>query len=246
MSLYGLPVPEGYEGTINNPHYQYYPYPEGTTAEEYWSSPSYYSSYPTTTGETTGTTTETTDDDLSTLFSLYFPTGEELFPWSSTESSSSSSAWSKSGLTGDYADQLMDMLFPYLEDTITNYIPYIDEYTQHAFDMYGSSMNTTLTEMLPDILAEYGNKGVLSSTVMSDALGKTQTELARDMLTKQYETAMNAAIMKAINYPALLGSLMEYGKVSEMESTSGSSTTSYQEDPTAMYAIIAELLKGLM
>jgi len=168
---------------------------------------------------------------------VYFPKGEDVYPWSKSTTKSTS----YSGLSGGYSDQLMEMLYPLLQPAIENYIPNIDKYTSEAFGMYNQSMNNMLTEMLPDILGEYGNKGVLSSTVMSDALSDTSTNLARTALEKQYDTAMQAALLKT-QLPTMLGQLMNLGKVS----TSEGGTTSYSEDQTQMYQIIAQMLSTLM
>lgn len=166
-----------------------------------------------------------------------FPTGEEVFPWSKSTTKSTSYG----GLAGDYSNKILDLLYPMLQPAIENYIPNIDKYTNEAMGLYSQSMNNMLTEMLPDILGEYGNRGVLSSTVMSDALADTSTNLGRTALEKQYQTAMQAALMKA-QLPNVLGELMGLGKVS----TSEGGTESYEEDQTAMYRIIAQMFSTLM
>lgn len=158
-----------------------------------------------------------------------FPT--DIMP-TSTQSSST-----YSGLPSSYQTQLLSTLMPQLSGALANMTGNIDDYTNQALSSYNTSMNNTLRTDIPAAIAKLANRGIINSTegqkVLSDVYGKAAT----DASTKGYQTAMQAALLKA-NLPSILASLFELGK------SSSSASSSYQEDPTEMYKIMANMLMG--
>lgn len=135
-----------------------------------------------------------------------------------------------SGLPENYRDQLLSFVMPQLQNQVQNQSRNIDRYAQNAQRGYGQELNRTLKEMIPRQINQLANRGVLDSTVASNTLSQSISQAATASASKGYETAMNAALMKA-NIPNTLSGLLQYGQSSQ--------------DPTVMYRTMAELLANL-
>jgi hypothetical protein len=152
--------------------------------------------------------------------------------------SSGSTSTSYSGLGQDYSNQLMEALMPQLTDAMTNRNKYIDEYTGQAQSQYLQTLQNALKTNIPASVGQLANRGILSSTAGENVLSDVYAQAARDASTKGYDTAMQAALLKA-QWPEVLAQIAELGKGST------SSSASYSTDPTAMYGIMANLILGL-
>jgi len=81
----------------------------------------------------------------------------------------------------------------------------------------------------------------MSSTMGENVMGNVYSAAAIDASNKGYETAMQAALLKA-NMPTTLAGIGQLGQTT----TSSGSDYSRTEDPTRMYVVMADLLKGMM
>ena len=135
-----------------------------------------------------------------------------------------------SGLPQSYRDQLLSFVMPNLESGINNQRRDIDRYTNQAQGSYQQQLQNALKTMIPQQINQLANRGILSSSVASDTLSDTISKATTQSAGKGYETAMNAALMKA-NIPNTLSGLLQYGASSQ--------------DPTVMYRTMAELLASL-
>ena len=189
--------------------------------------------YPLTSTPTTTTTPDDSYDDYSedtsSGYNMDFPTN--IMPTTSTSSSS------YTGLPAPYRDDLLKALMPRLQESVTNMEPNIDKYTAEALGAYQQAMQNALRTNVPKSLSNLSNRGILNSTEGQKTLSKVYSDAATDASTKGYNTAMQAALLKA-NMPAVLAAIAELGKYSSAESSSESS------DPTEMYSIIASMLSG--
>lgn len=135
-----------------------------------------------------------------------------------------------SGLPESYRDQLLSFVMPQLRGSVENYSSNIDDFTQQALGSYRQEFDKMIKDILPREINQLANRGILSSTVASDTLGRATSEAARASATKGYETGMQAALMRA-NIPNTLAGLLQYGQSTQ--------------DPSVMYRTMAQLLASL-
>jgi hypothetical protein len=162
-------------------------------------------------------------------FNVDFPTN--IMP------TSKSSGSSYAGLPVNYRNDLLQALMPRLNSAVTNMEPNIDKYTQEALASYQQGLQNALRTNVPASIRNLSNRGILNSTEGQKILGKVYSDAATDASTKGYTTAMQAALLKA-NMPEVLRSIAELGKYTE------GANSSYEEDPTKMYSIMANMLMG--
>ena len=186
--------------------------PQTPITSESFNSPEEYQTYlsqkgqPTNLGGTGGTTNE-----------FVFPTGEQVKPYS--------------GLPESYRDQLLGFMMPQLQSGVQNMEGNIDDYTQNALGTYRNEFNQYINEAIPKQLRNLSKRGILNSSVAENSLSQTYSDALRKSSGMGYNTAMEAAKMKA-NIPQSIGSLLQYGQ--------------YSEDPTVMYKTLAGLLAAQM
>lgn len=156
-----------------------------------------------------------------------------------TVSGSSSSSYS--GLPTEYRDQLLSALMPQLISSMEGMEGNIDRYTGEALGSYQQMMQNAMRTNMPQAIDALTNRGILSSTMGENIMGNVQSAAAIDASNKGYQTAMQAALLKA-NMPSVLGQIGQLGSYTQ----SRGSTSSRTEDPTRMYAIMADLLRGMM
>lgn len=220
---------------------------------------------------------DTTTSALDTTIDL--PT--DIYPYSQSDSTSQStnqaqnygintsnqasqqSSQNYSGLPQQYQTSLLNAIIPSLTDAVKNMPQNIDTYTGQALSGYQNQMNTALKQNIPQILNALATRGTLNSTEGQRVLSNIMQGAAIDAGDKGYQTAMQAALLKA-NMPQILSQIAQLGQSSygsSRGSSGGSSTgvtvgrsqgqstadsSSYQEDPTVMYRTIADLLKAMM
>jgi len=146
-----------------------------------------------------------------------FPTGEEVKPYS--------------GLPESYRDQLLSFTMPALQGGIENMEGNIDDYTQNALGTYRNEFNNYIENAIPKQLRNLSQRGILDSSVAENTFAQTYSDAIRKSSGMGYQTAMEAAKMKA-NIPQSIGQLLQYGQ--------------YSEDPTVMYRTLASLIAGQM
>lgn len=152
---------------------------------------------------------------------------------------SGSTGQTYSGLGSQYTDQLMKELMPTLIDQFKNRNQYIDQYTREALGTYQQQLQNYLKDNIPKAISNLANRGIISSTEGNKILSSVMSDATTAASTKGYETAMDAAKQKA-ETTALLGQLAELGK------SSSSTSSSYSQDPTQVYSIIAQLIQSMM
>jgi hypothetical protein len=148
---------------------------------------------------------------------MMFPKGEDVKPYS--------------GLPEGYRDQLLGFAMPQLEESVTNLPGNIDDFTNNALKTYRQELDLAMKDMLPRQIGNLANRGILDSTVASNTLSQTVSDASRRSAGMGYQTAMEAAKMKA-SIPQTIGQLLQYGQSSQ--------------DPTVMYRTIAALLANEM
>ena len=173
----------------------------------------------------------------------------DIMPTSTGSSTSdeSTSNTSYSGLPADWQQYLLQYLMPQLKSSITDMEGNIDKYTGEALGSYQQMMQDALRTNIPTAIGGLANRGILSSTEGNKILSDVYSNAATDASTKGYTTAMQAALLKA-SMPSVLSQIGELGKTSYGTSagTTSSSSSSYQADPTAMYQIMADMIKAMM
>ena len=152
---------------------------------------------------------------------------------------SGSNTQSYSGLPSAYQSSLLQALMPQLQSAITNMPGNIDEYTNQATQGYQKFLNDALKTNIPKAISGLANRGIINSTEGQNVLAQVNKDALTAAGDKQYASAMQAALLKA-NMPNVLGDIAKLG------TSTASTGTSYSQDPTAMYSIIASLLKGMM
>lgn len=146
---------------------------------------------------------------------------------------------SYAGLPGGYGQSLLQSLMPQLQTSIADMPGNIDRYTGQALGSYQQMMQDALRRNIPVAIGNLANRGIISSTEGQRVLSDVYSSAAIDAANKGYQTAMQAALLKA-NIPSVLGQIGELGRV-----TTGAGRT-YQEDPTRMYSIAADLIRSMM
>ena len=146
---------------------------------------------------------------------------------------------SYAGLPEGYGQSLLQSLMPQLQTSIADMPGNIDRYTGQALGGYQQMMQDALRRNIPVAIGNLANRGIISSTEGQRVLSDVYSSAAIDAANKGYQTAMQAALLKA-NIPSVLGQIGELGRV-----TTGAGMT-YQEDPTRMYSIIADLIRSMM
>jgi len=152
---------------------------------------------------------------------------------------SGSNTQSYSGLPSAYQASLLQSLMPQLQSAITNMPGNIDEYTNQATQGYQKFLNDALKTNIPKAISGLANRGIINSTEGQNVLAQVNKDALTAAGDKQYASAMQAALLKA-NMPTTLSDIAKLG------TSTASTGTSYSQDPTAMYSIIASLLKGMM
>lgn len=158
---------------------------------------------------------------------------------SSGSSSSSSNSHNYSGLPTDYRDTLLAGVMPQLDTGVSQMIGNADNYAKQAQNQYSYMMQNALQPAIRQAINNLAGRGVLSSTVASDSIGRVASDAMLQAGQKGYEAAMQAALMK-FSIPEILAKIADLGRYTEGTSTSSSSSSnsSYSEDPSSIYGLI--------
>lgn len=176
-----------------------------------------------------------------------FPTDIMPTTTSGTVSSGRSDNQSYTGLPSSYQSSLLEALMPALNSSTSNMEGNINTYTNQAQQSYKSLLDNAMKERIPKTISELANRGIIDSTAGSDILSTVISEAAKDATQKQYQTAMQAALLKA-NMPSVLSQIAELGKSSTSQGNTINTGTSlsYSQDPTQMYQIMANMIMSMM
>lgn len=151
---------------------------------------------------------------------LDFPT--DVYPWSG----------SFSGLPGGFSQELANAVMPQVQNYMANPAQFTTDYLGGVQSSYANSLNNVLSSVIPQQVNSLANRGILSSTdgqnVIRDSISNTSTALMPSM--------MQNAAYAANSYGSNLGNLLSASNIN----------TSYNEDKTQMYQILAQLLLGTM
>ena len=142
---------------------------------------------------------------------------------------------SRTGMGGGYQQMLSKTMVPYIEDMVKNRNQYIDQYTQEGMGLYQQQMQNLLSGMIPSTIQNLAKRGIIDSSAGENVLEDVQSKALRGATEKGYQTAVQAAMMKA-QIPDIFGQLMSLGKT----------TTQSSSDPTPMYHEIGTMLRAMM
>jgi hypothetical protein len=152
-----------------------------------------------------------------------------------------------SGLDAKNRNKVLESTIPKLVDSVNNYESNIDKSTGAAQEMFNSQSRNTIRNNLQGILNNLASKNMLNSSVASDSIGNSMSNLARTGAEKGFEAAMTGAALKA-QLPQLLGNLINLGKYSEgqgfgsstNQSQSNSSSFGQSSNPLEPYQLLAQ------
>ena len=172
-----------------------------------------------------------------------------LFPTSSNVSSSTglNTAFSNSfsGLDNNNRQSLMGAILPQLTGQISNMPGNIDAYMGNANQMYQGQMKRGLEQFMPQVLEGMNSRGMLNSSLTSDALANTAAQIIPTFADKSFQAGMQGAQMKA-SMPQILGQLASLGQVSRGSSGSTGMTQANSRaqtsNPLAPYELLSNFL----
>jgi hypothetical protein len=206
-----------------------------------------YSGWTPTVSTPTPAVTDTTVNQFPSIYSdPNDPTSGPNLDWAPTTTSDSttvSGGTSYAGLPGGYGQDLLKSLMPQLNSAITNMPGNIDAYTQQALSQYLTGMDNALRINVPKAVNNMANRGIMSSTAGNEVMSNVLSSAQRDASTKGYETAMQAALLKA-NMPTVLAQIAELGKIQTQGNTSTSTSTGTTTDPTKLVQMYLNMLNG--
>ena len=130
-----------------------------------------------------------------------------------SSSASRGSSSSFSGLDSKYRNILLDSLMPNLNKSVADMDSNIDKYTDNAVGLYKSTANSLLRDKIPGFLDQLQAKGIMGSTMGTDALSKSIEGLSRGAADQSYNAGMDAARMK-YDMPGMLAKLAQLGNYS--------------------------------
>ena len=148
-----------------------------------------------------------------------------------------SNSSSYQGLPGSYRDKLLETLIPQLGDSAMNMPKNIDDATEGAYGSYRTQLKNVLDNYVPTVVNNLANRGVLDSTVASNAIQETQSKAIHDFANQGYDAAVQNALLKT-QIPEMLTKMAQLGTFSK--------STSNSNDPVAIYNTMSGLLKEMM
>lgn len=149
------------------------------------------------------------------------PSGSEVFPFSQTYQ----------GIGQDWQKKLMSSVMPQLTDSVNNMSGNIDSYLDNSMKAYGQQLQDTLKTNIPKTVTNLANRGVLDSSTASNAISRTQQSAYKNYADQGYQAALQAALLK-LKMPEVLTNIAGLGQYA----------TKYDEDKTALYQTLAQML----
>ena len=157
---------------------------------------------------------------------------------SGSSSSSSSKSKQYSGLPSKWRDYALKTTLPMMGSIMGDLPQYVDQWANQGLMKYQQQLNNAVKTALPGMVNQLANRGVLSSTVASDAIGNMMNKAMQDFAQKGYDTAAKTAQLK-FQIPLMAGQLASsLGRYSKGQSSSGSSSSSSSYDNSALIGLM--------
>jgi len=204
------------------------------------------------TGDTTGST-----GGLADLFqpNLYSNSSSYGSSGSVNNSNSNSLGLSNSfnGLDPQYRNAIASGVLPQLLSAVAGLNNVPGQTAQAAQSMYGNLSRQALEQSMPDILNQLASRGVLNSSVGSDAISNSANTIIPQFANAGYQSQIDAGKMQ-MQIPNILGTLMGLGNFNTSEGTnlsnstssglSSATNTSQSSDPLEPYQLLSNFLMG--
>lgn len=175
-----------------------------------------------------GYTLDTGQGDVPESNPNVFGFPDDIFPYGQ----------SYAGLPGGFGEQLAGYLMPYIQNMVSNptgaYNDIFNNSLQGAQSTYLNTLNRSLSQSVPRVVNNLANRGILSSTDAQDVISNAISNTATNTASQIYSPLIGSSTSLANAYGNNLASLLAMSRIN----------TSYNEDQTAMYQIIASILQG--
>lgn len=167
--------------------------------------------------------------DYSSLIELYRP---DLYPKSESSSTSKSTSTSYSGLGDDASNTILGATLPGLTETAGNLSTLPQTYSDAALNQYKTQSRDDIEAAIPAVLESMNSKGMVNSSVASDTLSNTLSEIVKSYSEKGYDSVMDSAEM-AMEIPEILSGIASLASQSVGETESESESNYLSEDQLA-------------
>lgn len=152
-----------------------------------------------------------------------------------------------SGLPEDVRNQLLTTILPQLAQSISGLNAVPGNTADAAARMYSNLSRQSLEQSLPDILNQLAGRGVLNSSVGSDAISNSANQIIPTFANAGYQSQIDAGNMQ-MQIPNILGTLLGLGNYSASNSGStgvtSSMNTSESSNPLEPYQLLSNFLMG--
>ncbi len=161
--------------------------------------------------------------------------------FSSSSSQNGSFSGSNSGINWD--SPFMQALMPQLQSSIQAMPGLLDNYQQTVQDQQANLARTALgPEAFQGTMNDLASRGMLNSSVASDAISKAAQNIMQQVLTNGFQASTDALTNK-LNYPTALGRLAQLGQ--EGSSFGFSFGQSQSSDPLQPYQLASNMIMGM-
>lgn len=161
--------------------------------------------------------------------------GSSGFGKQSSQSNSNSLSNSFSGLDSGYRNELMGGVIPQLTQSASGLSGQVDKYVDNASSLYQNLTNQAMQRQLPGLLGSLANRGMLNSSVASNAIGGGAAEIAKAYGNKLHESGMQGAQMQ-MQIPSILGALAQLGQYQKANSESNTSSSSQGQNRQSSFS----------
>ena len=169
------------------------------------------------------------------------------------QSNTSGTSENYSGLDAQYRTGILSSVLPQLQASLANFNQVPAQYADSASRLYGNLSRQALDQSLPEILQQLASRGMLNSSVGSDAISNAAMQIIPQFANQGYQAQMNAGQMQ-MQIPSILATLAQLGQYSQGSSqqsgTSGSTNNasslnySQNQNPLAPYELLSNFLMG--
>ena len=164
----------------------------------------------------------------------------DLMPTTKSSSTSASNQQSSSGI--NWSNPLAAAMQPLLMTSGQNIQGVADNMAQTLQGQYGNMMrNAMAPNQFQGVLNQLANRGVLNSTVGSDALAQAQNAAAQQIANQGYD-AMLAQQAAQFKVPEVQGNIAKLAEQSQSTGGSSGASSSLSRDPLAPVELNARIL----
>ena len=164
-----------------------------------------------------------------------------LVPVSNANSTGSSNA--SSGLPAWFGNNILNDLLPQLKQSYSNLPGQIDDWEQKNYAHSRQASKSLLDGHLTNVLADLAKRGMIQSSVASDAVGTAASEIDKNRNAADLGIASQSA-QQRLAVPGILTAIAGLGQRSD--SLSNQSSSSEQSNPLAPYELYSKMLLGMM